>query len=63
MVPEEYVKQAAAVIGVPLTPDDLAKTAAAFAILLRVAAPLMAFSLPDDLTAAAVFVPDTGDGA
>ena len=55
--PALYVPQAAAALGLPLAPDDLADVIGAFAVLARVAGPVMAFPLPEELIAAAVFVP------
>jgi len=55
--PALYVPQAAAALGLPLPPEDLGDVISAFAVLARVAGPVMAFPLPEDLIAAAVFVP------
>jgi hypothetical protein len=55
--PALYVPQAAAALGLPLAPEDLGDVISAFAVLARVAEPVMAFPLPEDLIAAAVFVP------
>jgi hypothetical protein len=55
--PARYVPQAAAALGLPLAPDDLNDVIGAFAILAKVAGPVMAFRLPEELIAAAVFVP------
>jgi Protein of unknown function (DUF4089) len=52
-----YIVQAAAALGMPLAPEDKADVIAAFAVLAKVAGPVMAFPLPEDLIAAAVFVP------
>ncbi len=58
--PANYVPAAAAAIGLPLAPEDLGGVIGAFAVLARVAAPLMAFPLPEDVVAAAVFRPEEG---
>ena len=39
-------------------PEDLPDVVAAFSVLTRVAEPLMKFALPEDLVAAAAFVPE-----
>jgi len=44
-------------LGLPLAPVDLGDVIGAFAVLARVAGPVMAFPLPEELIAAAVFVP------
>jgi len=56
--PAQYVPIAATAIGLPLPPEDLGGVIAAFAVLARVAAPVMAFALPEDVVAAAVFTVD-----
>lgn len=56
-----YIAQAAAALGLPLASDDKDDVVAAFAVLAKVAAPVMAYPLPEDLIAAAVFVPGQGD--
>lgn len=61
--PAEYVPVAAAAIGLPLPPEDHGGVIGAFAVLARVAAPLMAFALPEDIVAAAVFTPDDGSAS
>ncbi len=61
--PADYVPAAAAAIGLPLPPDDLGAVIAAFAVLARVAGPLMAFPLPEDIVAAGAFAPDDGGAA
>jgi hypothetical protein len=58
--PAAYVPLAAAAVGLSLAPEDLADVIAAFAVLARVAGPVMAFALPEELVAAAVFLPDDG---
>jgi hypothetical protein len=55
--PALYVPQAAAALGLPLAPEDLGDVINAFAVLARVAGPVMAFPLPEELIAAAVFAP------
>jgi hypothetical protein len=55
--PALYVPQAAAALGLPLAPEDLGDVISAFTVLARVAGPVMAFPLPEELIAAAVFVP------
>ncbi len=57
----DYVKQAAAALGLAIADEDFNAVAAAFGVLARVAAPVMAFPLAEDLVAAAVFSPDEGD--
>jgi Protein of unknown function (DUF4089) len=58
--PALYVTQAAAALGLPLAPEDLGDVINAFAVLARVAGPVLAFPLPEELIAAAVFVPGEG---
>lgn len=58
--PAQYVPQAAAAIGLPLAAADVGDVVGAFAILARVAGVVMAFPLPEETIAAAVFT--TGDG-
>jgi hypothetical protein len=58
--PARYVPMAAAATGLALAPEDLSDVIAAFAVLVRVAGPVMAFPLPEDIVAAAVFTPDDG---
>jgi len=55
--PARYVPPAAAALGLPLAPEDQSDVIGAFAVLARVAGPVMAFALPEELIAAAVFVP------
>ncbi|MFZ3359303.1 MAG: DUF4089 domain-containing protein [Xanthobacteraceae bacterium] len=55
--PARYVPPAAAALGLPLSPEDLSDVIGAFAVLALVAGPVMAFALPEELIAAAVFVP------
>jgi hypothetical protein len=59
--PARYVPLAAAAVGLPIAPEDLGGVIGAFAVLARVAGPVMAFPLPEDVVAAAVFTPDDGD--
>jgi hypothetical protein len=61
--PTQYAPAAAAAIGLPLAHEDLGAVIGAFAVLARVAAPLMAFALPEDIVAAAVFTPEDGCGS
>lgn len=56
-----YISQAAAALGLPLAPQDKNDVIAAFSVLARVAGPVMAFPLPEELIAAAVFVPGQED--
>jgi hypothetical protein len=58
--PALYVPQAAAALGLSLAPEDLGDVISAFAVLTRVAGPVMAFPLPEELIAAGVFVPNEG---
>ena len=60
--PALYVPQAAAALGLPIAAEDLGDVIGAFAVLARVAAPVVAFPLPEGLIAAAVFVPGEGAG-
>jgi hypothetical protein len=55
--PARFVPPAAAALGLPLSQEDLNDVIGAFAVLAQVAKPVMAFALPEDLIAAAVFVP------
>jgi hypothetical protein len=52
-----YLDQTAAVLGLNLAPEDRAVVLLLLANLARVAEPLMAFELPDDLDPAPVFTP------
>jgi hypothetical protein len=54
----QFVREAAATAGLTIAPEDFADVVMQFAVLARVAAPLMKFSLPEDVVAAAVFVPN-----
>ena len=63
MTLQQYVPVAAAAIGLPLPPEDLGDVIGAFAVLARVAAPLMAFALSEEIVAAAVFTPDEGSAS
>ena len=66
--PARYVPLAAAAVGLELAAEELSNVIGAFAVLARVAEPLMAFPLPEDLLSAAIFTPgapfrpDEGDG-
>lgn len=59
--PEAYVPQAAAALGLPIAPSDLGDVFGALAILARVAGVVMAFPLPEEIIAAAVFTAEKGD--
>jgi hypothetical protein len=56
----QYVPRAAAAVGLPLAPEDRDDVIGAFAVLARVAGVVMAFPLPEEIVAAAVFAPDDG---
>ena len=58
--PAEFVPRAAAAVGLPLAPEDLADVIGAFAVLARVAGVVMAFPLSEEIVAAALFTPDDG---
>jgi 1-carboxybiuret hydrolase subunit AtzG-like protein len=58
--PTQYVTRAAAAVGLPLAPEDLDDVIGAFVVLARVAGVVMAFPLPEELVASAVFTPDDG---
>jgi len=58
--PARYVPLAAAAVGLKLAPEDLGDVIGAFAVLARVAGPVMAFALSEEIVAAAVFTPDDG---
>lgn len=60
--PARFVPLAAAAVGLPIAPEDLGDVIRAFAVLARVAGPVMAFPLPEELIAAATFLPDDGGG-
>jgi Protein of unknown function (DUF4089) len=59
--PAQYVPQAAGSVGLTIAPEDLADVISAFSVLARVAAQVMAATLPEDIVAAAVFAPDSGE--
>jgi hypothetical protein len=59
--PEAYVPQAAAALGLPIAPSDLGDVIGAFAILARVAGVVMAFPLPEETIAGAVFTAEQED--
>ena len=61
--PALYVPQAAAALGLEIAPEDFGEVVAAFSVLARAAGGLMATPLPEDLVAAAVFMPSQGDAA
>ena len=56
--PARYVPLAAAAVGLEIAPEDLGNVIGAFAVLARVAGPVMAFPLPEELIAAAIFTPE-----
>jgi hypothetical protein len=58
--PAQYAPMAAAAVGLPIAPEDLGDIIGAFAVLARVAAVVMAFPVPEEIVAAAVFTPDDG---
>ena len=58
--PAEFVPPAAAVVGLPIAPDDLADVIGAFAVLARAAGLVMTFPLSEEIVAAALFTPDDG---
>jgi Protein of unknown function (DUF4089) len=58
--PAEFVPRAAAAVGLPLSPEDLADVIGSFAVLARVGQVLMAFPLSEEIVAAAVFTPADG---
>jgi hypothetical protein len=60
MDPALYVMLSAAAIGLPIEKADFDRVVGAFSVLARVAGPVMAFELAEDVIAAAVFVPDDG---
>ena len=55
--PARYVPMAAAAVGLQIAPEDLGDVIGAFAVLARVAQPVLSFPLQEDLVAAAVFLP------
>lgn len=56
--PVQFVREAAAAAGLTIAPEDFSDVVTQFAVLARVAGPLMQFPLAEDVVAAAVFVPD-----
>jgi Protein of unknown function (DUF4089) len=54
----QFVREAAATAGLTIAPEGFPDVVTQFAVLARVAAPLMKFGLAEDVVAAAVFVPD-----
>jgi Protein of unknown function (DUF4089) len=56
--PARYVPLAAAAVGLELAPEEQSNVIGAFAVLARVAGSVMAFRLPEELIAAAVFSPE-----
>jgi hypothetical protein len=59
--PALYVPQAAAALGLEIAHEDFSDVVAAFSVLARVAGLVMATPLPEDVVAAAVFTPSSGD--
>lgn len=59
--PDAYVPQAAAALGLPIASSDRGDVIGAFAILARVAGAVMAFPLPEDMIAGAVFTAEKED--
>ena len=59
--PAAFVPQAAAAVGLPIAPSDLGEVIGAFAVLARVAGMVMAFPLPEEMIAGAVFTADKGE--
>ena len=55
--PKTVVETIARAIGLPLAPEDLPAVTAIYSNLARVAAPLMAFALPEEDEPAPVFEP------
>jgi hypothetical protein len=53
--------ETAALSGINIPPEDLTAVAGIFSNLARVASPLLAFELPEEMTAAPVFVPYEGE--
>jgi hypothetical protein len=58
--PARFVPLAAAAVALPIAPEDLSNVISSFALLARVAGPLMAFPLPEEIIAASIFAPDDG---
>ena len=58
--PTGYVPLAAAAVGLSIAPAELRDVIGAFAVLARVAGPVMGFALPENVVAASVFIPDEG---
>lgn len=58
--PAEFVPLAAAVMGLPIAPDDVADVIGAFAVLARAAGLVTTFPLSEEIVAAALFTPDDG---
>ena len=55
--PVRYVTEAAPLIGLALTSEQVEQVAAAFALVVRFGAPALAFELPPDAEPAPVFSP------
>jgi len=58
--PARFVPVAAAAVALPLAPQDLDNVISSFALLARVAGPLMAFRLEEEVVAGSIFSPDQG---
>jgi hypothetical protein len=58
--PARFVPLAAAAVALPLAPEDLNNVISSFALLARVAGPLMAFPIEEEIVAASIFSPDQG---
>jgi Protein of unknown function (DUF4089) len=58
--PVRFVPLAAAAVALPLAPEDLNHVISSFALLARVAGPLMAFRIEEEIVAASIFSPDQG---
>ena len=60
--PALYAPLAAAAIGLSLPPEDVVDLVGALAVLAHVAGAVMAFPLPEDVVAAAIFTPGDEGG-
>jgi hypothetical protein len=52
-----YVTAAAPLIGLALTPERIEQVAAAFALVVRIGAPALAYTLPPEAEPAPAFTP------
>ena len=52
-----YVTEAAPLVGLQLTPERVGEIAAAFALVVRIGAPALAYKLPREAEPAPVFAP------